>query len=175
MSNGVEIREGLPTDREALETLYSAAFPDEDLVPLLRELLNEADNVVSLVARCDGEIVGHIAFTLCRIAGREEIVHLLGPLAVSPKFQRQGIGGALIQEGLNRLTRQSAAQVNVLGDPAYYSRFGFEPDRNVSPPYELPPEWIPAWRSIRLRDGNPYLSGELVVPTPWRKQLLWTS
>ena len=173
MSSGIEIRESLPTDGKALEDLYPAAFPDEDLLPLLRELLSEKDNVFSLVAVSEGMLVGHIVFTTCGIAGRREKVGLLGPLAVSPAVQRQGIGRTLIQVGLKRMQSEGATQVHVLGDPAYYGRFGFEPDSGVTPPYDLPPEWQTAWQSISLRSGKPRLVGMLSVPKPWRQAALW--
>ncbi len=173
MSNGIDIRASLPTDREALEVLYPAAFPDEDLIPLLRALLDEEDGVFSFVAISDGKLVGHIALTMCGIAGRSEKVGLLGPLAVSPHFQRQGIGGALIQEGLDHLKSEGATQAHVLGDPAYYGRFGFEPDSNVSPPYDLPQEWKTAWQSISLHGVKPDFDGTLSVPKPWRQPTLW--
>jgi len=173
MSNGIDIRGSLPADWDALEVLYPAAFPDEDLIPLLRELLSEEDNIISLVAISDGILVGHILFTMCGIAGRSEKVGLLGPVAVSPHIQRQGIGSALIQEGLNKLKSEGTTQVHVLGDPAYYGRFGFEPDSKVSPPYDLPPEWQTAWQSIGLHGVKPKLDGTLSVPNPWHQPTLW--
>ena len=173
MTIEVDIRTSLPTDQAALETLYPAAFPDEDLLPLLRELLSEEDNVLSLVAVSDGTLVGHIAFTMCGIAGHSDKVGLLGPLAVGPRYQRQGIGGTLIRHGLNRLKNEGAIQVNVLGDPAYYGRFGFVPDNNVLPPYDMPKEWQTAWQSISLNGTTPELGGRLSVPKPWRQAALW--
>lgn len=173
MRSGFDIRESLPTDPEALKDLYPAAFPDEDLIPLLRDLLSEEDGVFSFVAISDGMLVGHIVLTMCGIAGRGEKVGLLGPLAVHPDVQRQGIGTALIREGLNRLKSEGAAQVQVLGDPAYYGRFGFQPDDNVTPPYDLPGEWQTAWQSLSLLGTKPGFGGTLSVPKPWRQPALW--
>ena len=173
MSKEFDLRKSLPTDWDDLEELYSAAFPDEDLVPLLRGLLIEENGVFSFVAICDGMLVGHIVFTMCGIAGRGEKVGLLGPLAVSPLVQRQGIGSALIEGGLNRLKSEGASQVQVLGDPAYYSRLGFRPDVSVAPPYDLPLEWQTAWQSFSLVDVESGFSGTLLVPTPWREPTLW--
>lgn len=173
MSNEIDIRKSQPTDRTALEELYRLAFPDEDLVPLLRELLNEEHGVFSFVATSDAEPVGHIVVTMCGVGGHREKVGLLGPLAVSPRVQGRGIGSALIREGLRRLKGEGAVQVQVLGDPAYYGRFGFQPDNDVSPPYEIPREWRTAWQSIVLRDKEPGLAGTLTVPQPWRRPALW--
>ena len=173
MSKDIELRRSLPTDREALEDLYPAAFPDEDLIPMLRELLNEKDGVFSRVAISDGELVGHVAYTMCRIDERSEKVGLLGPVAVSPAVQRQGIGSALIEEGLNWLKSEGAIQAYVLGDPAYYGRFGFEADSTVKPPYDMPEEWLTAWQSLSLQGAKPDLRGRLSVPELWRKPALW--
>ena len=171
--NRIEIRRSQAADREAIEELYPAAFPKEDLLPLLRELWSEQENIFSFVAISDERLVGHTVFTMCRIAGRPEKVGLLGPVAVAPQRQRQGIGSALIQEGFTQLKREGAAQVYVLGDPGYYGRFGFEPDRNVAPPFELPEEWQMAWQSISLRGVMSKLYGTLSVPKPWRQPTLW--
>lgn len=170
---GIEIRESLPADMEALERLYPAAFPDEDLLPLLRELLSEEAGVLSLVALRDGEVVGHIAFTMCGIDGRDEKVNLLAPLAVSPRLHRRGIGSALVKDGVNRLKREGVVMLYVLGDPAYYGRFGFEPDASVAPPYDIPREWQQAWQSMHLDGVKAGFEGRLSVPEPWRHPALW--
>ena len=173
VGSGIEIRRGLPSDTETIEELYPAAFPKEDLLPLIRELLSEQGNVLSFVAISEEKLVGHIVFTMCRIDGRPEKVGLLGPVAVAPPIQRQGIGSALIQEGINRLKSEGATQINVLGDPAYYGRFGFKPDRHVTPPYDLPQEWKTAWQFVSLDGVTPHVGGRLSVPVPWRQPTLW--
>jgi putative acetyltransferase len=173
MTDEFDIRESLPTDMAALDALYPLAFPDEDLLPLARDLLRGDTHVLSLVAIAGPTLVGHIVFTMCGLAGRSGSVALLGPLAVAPHRQRRGIGGALVRDGLRRLKGGGATQVQVLGDPAYYGRLGFEPDGGVAPPYPVPDEWRAAWQSIRLRDGDPPLQGTLSVPSPWRQPALW--
>ena len=173
MTDKIDIRESLPTDVSAIESLYPDAFPDEDLLPLVRDLLSAGSDVISLVAVADKALVGHVVFTACGIVGRTEKVALLGPLAVAPARQRQGIGKAMVRAGLQRLEAAGASQVYVLGDPAYYGRFGFGPDDGVGPPYRLPEEWRSAWQSLSLRGSMPSLSGQLSVPQPWRRQDLW--
>ncbi len=175
MSTEIELRPIQATDTEELEKLYPAAFPKQDLLPLLRDLLCEYNNVLSFVATCNQAVVGHIAFTMCGIVGRDEKVSLLGPLAVAPHLQRQGIGSALIKGGLSHLMYTGAMQVFVLGDPAYYCRFGFEPNNKVTPPYALPQEWLTAWQSINLREAAPDIQGKLSVPPPWHRPSLWGS
>lgn len=173
MQDRIEIRESLPADQATLESLYPAAFPDEDLLPVLRALLDEDDGVLSLVAISDGALVGHVAFTMCRVAGHEETVGLLAPLAVIPKSQRRGVGSALVQAGFVQLRDQGISQVYVLGDPAYYGRFGFRTESRVMPPYDLPKGWEPAWQSVSLTGTQADLAGRLCVPAPWRQRALW--
>jgi putative acetyltransferase len=175
MIDDIEIRESLPNDRAAIETLYPDAFPDEDLLPLVRDLLSNEASGLSLVALVDRALVGHVIFTACGIAKRAEKVALLAPLGVATKWHRRGIGGALVRAGLDRLNTDGVAQVYVLGDPAYYGRFGFEREDGVVPPYPLPEEWQGAWQSLRLREVGPPLQGELSVPRPWRQAALWVS
>lgn len=173
MTTRLEIRRSLPADTPLIESLYPQAFPEEDLLPLVRDLLRDERNVVSLVAIHLGTLSGHIAFTKCSVAGRSETVALLGPLAVAPDAQRRGVGSGLIRDGFECLKDDGIVQVQVLGDPAYYGRFGFEPDPGVTPPYPLPEEWGTAWQSISLRAGAPVLQGALTVPAPWRQKALW--
>jgi putative acetyltransferase len=169
----IEIRESLPKDIASIEALYPQAFPEEDLLPLVRELLSNHTIVLSLVGIADRALVGHVLFTACGIAGRPDKVALLGPLAVAPNWQRQGIGGRLVRAGIQRLEREGIAQVYVLGDPAYYGRFGFEQDNCVAPPYPIPEEWREAWQSISLGDGKPPPHGALSLPEPWLQPGLW--
>ncbi len=175
MAEKIEIRESRTNDVGSIMELYPDAFPDEDLLPVVRELLREAQNVLSLVAIADRALAGHVIFTTCGIVGTSDKVSLLGPLAVAPARQRQGVGGALVRAGLRQVESTGANQVFVLGDPAYYGRFGFEADDAVVPPYPLPEEWRAAWQSLSLRGDQPPLSGTLSVPQPWRQQALWTS
>lgn len=165
----MRIRDYRPDDMPAIEALYRAAFPDEDLVPLLRELAAEPA-VVSLVAEDDAAPSGHVALTPCTVAETRDAVALLGPLAVAPGRQRQGIGSALVRAALARASADGIGRVCVLGDPAYYGRFGFRPEAHIAPPYPLPDEWRDAWRSAGPEPAQP---GRLAVPAPWSKPALW--
>lgn len=172
MTAAVDIRDAHPEDAATLQALYTAAFPDEDLLPLLRDLRAEAA-VTSLVGVADGRLVAHGAFTACGVTDRPETVALLGPLAVAPDRHGEGIGSALVRAGLERLKVAGVARVFVLGDPAYYRRFGFAADRQVSPPYPLPEDWDGAWQSLGLGDRPSDLRGVLSVPPPWRHREYW--
>lgn len=140
MPGAIVIRESLSAEAAPLEKLYAKAFPDEDLVPLLRALVGEGPAVLSLVAIAGQKLAGHVAFTTCSVEGCPQPHSLLAPLAVMPDRQRYGVGSTLVREGLRRLKASDTAQVHVLGDPAYYSRFGFAPEVDVAPPYPLPPK-----------------------------------
>ena len=168
-----EIRESTPDDVAALADVYADAFPDEKLMPLVVALLASKEDVVSLVACVDRALVGHILMTMCGIEGRSERVALLAPLGVVSAWQGKGAGSALVAEGLRRVKSSGARQVHVLGDPAYYGRFGFHADAGVAPPYPLPEEWSTAWQALSLQPGEATLEGRLSVPGPWRQPALW--
>lgn len=169
----LEIRESRAADAGGIERLYRDAFPDEDLLPLVKQLLGGGKNVLSLVGTRDSVIVGHISFTYCHIEGGTETVALLAPLAVASSLQKQGIGSALVRAGFMQLKDAKICDVYVLGDPAYYGRFGFETEDKVTAPYPLPSEWREAWQSIRLSAAAGEREGTLSVPEPWRRAELW--
>lgn len=173
MTGNIEIRKSASSDVAAIEKLYRGAFPDEDLLPVVSDLLKQAKIVLSLVGVADNALLGHVIFTRCTIAGSPDPVSLLGPLAVIPARQRQGVGSALVKAGLRELEKAGMARVFVLGDPVYYGRFGFKRDDDVAPPYRLPEEWRGAWQSLNLSGNEQSLSGTLSVPQPWRQPALW--
>jgi len=80
---------------------------------------------ISLVAELNGRIVGHIAFSPVTISDGTKNWYGLGPVSVLPEYQRQGIGKALIQEGLSRLKGMNAKGCCLVGHPVYYRQFGF--------------------------------------------------
>ena len=175
MNNKLEIRENRPSDAPAIEQLYKDAFPDEDLVPLVGELLDFGHGVISLVGIRENGVVGHISFTFCHVEGGVDKVVLLGPLAVTPTLHKQGIGSTLVRTGFKHLENANIGYVFVLGDPAYYARFGFKAEHQVAPPYPLPTQWQGAWQSIDLTGAKTPHAGKLLAPKPWQHIELWTS
>lgn len=167
----IKIRSGEPSDLGALEGLYPLAFPDEDLLSVVRALSAAKGDALSLVAIVDSRIVGNVFFSHCRVG--ETKATLLGPLAVTPERQQQGVGSALVAAGLNRMKDEGARIACVLGDPGYYQRFGFRPDSRIEPPFRLPEEWSEAWQSQYLGDEKPRAAGKLQVPEPWMDEALW--
>ena len=173
MTVNIEIRENMQVDLAAIESLYPRVFPDEEVLPLVRDLLRKAPVALSLVGTIDSRLVGHVIFTRCSVAGSSDRSALLGPLAVEPAWQRQGIGSALVQNGLGRLEYEGVSQVFVLGDPAYYARLGFLPESHIAPPYSLPTEWEGAWQSQSLRGTTTPHPGKLSLPQSWLQPSLW--
>ncbi|WP_168206443.1 GNAT family N-acetyltransferase [Labrenzia sp. PHM005] len=169
------IRQSTPEDLAALEAIYPAAFPDEDLLPLVRSLETNEPRVLSLVAVNDGEVLGHAAFTFCTAGQSETPLAMLAPLCVAPNHHKQGLGSALVKEGFDRLKAQSVEKVLVLGDPAYYSRFGFSQENDIQTPYPLPEEWAQAWQSVSLGPALRVASGSLNLPPVWMDPALWSA
>ena len=117
--NKFEIRESQEIDLGAIESLYAKAFPDEDLLPLVRDLLQNPAIVTSIVAVADSQIVGHLIFMRCGLAGDNEDISLLGPLGVVPTWQGQGVGSALVRAGMRVLENRDFSLVCVLGDRSH--------------------------------------------------------
>jgi putative acetyltransferase len=107
--------------REVFE-LNTKAFPTDAEARLVDNLRKNGDLEISLVAVIDEKIVGHVAFSRMTAPFR---ALGLAPVAVLPLHQRQGIGAALIRAGLERAKASGWNGVFVLGDNAYYERFGF--------------------------------------------------
>ena len=151
------------------------AFPDEELRPVVTSLLKGGADVLSLATYQDDALIAHVLFTLIGDEGEkaQRAGALLAPLGVVPAHQGQGVGGALVRAGLARLETMGVRQVFVLGDPAYYSRFGFETERQVSPPYPLPAEWAGAWQSMLLAGRAPLSAARCLLPEAWMKPELW--
>ena len=143
----MEIRSERPDDENAITALIDRAFAlaahSDGIEAAVVERLRTAEALtVSLVADDDGSIVGHVAFSPVTIDGRNVGWFGLGPVAVDPQRQRGGVGAKLIEEGLIQL-RQIGGGCVVLGEPAYYGRFGFRADPRLAYPGP-PPEYFQA-------------------------------
>ncbi|MFD4839318.1 GNAT family N-acetyltransferase [Achromobacter sp. NPDC058515] len=144
----MQIHPETPDDRDAIFAVTQAAFKDhphsQQTEGHINNALREAGALaLSLVAREQGRVVGHIAFSPVTISDGAPRWYGLGPMAVMPQFQGRGIGSALIRDGLARLKAQGAAGCVVLGDPGYYGRFGFAATPALSYP-GVPPEYFMA-------------------------------
>lgn len=129
-----KIREETDADANAITEVTVAAFEALDISNRTEQFIIEALRAagalsISLVAEIDGRVIGHIAFSPLTISDGAQRWYGLGPVSVLPEYQRQGIGKALIEEGLSKLKSMNALGCCLVGHPDYYGRFGF---KNVS-------------------------------------------
>ena len=118
------IRDEAATDRGVVRKIVTAAFGRDDEARLVDRLRADGDAAISLVAVEEGRIVGHILFSPLAAPFR---ALALAPVSMLPERQRSGIGSALIRAGLARAQAGGWEGVFVLGEPAFYRRFGFDP------------------------------------------------
>lgn len=126
------VRDQTETDVAAVHALVAAAFRGmahaSGTEPAIMDALwRSGDAVVALVAEDATGLIGQAAFSAVEIVGSGTGWHGLGPVAVRPDRQRCGVGSALIRTGLARLRALGSSGCIVVGDPAYYGRFGFRP------------------------------------------------
>jgi putative acetyltransferase len=135
------IRPETPDDHAAIYDLTQRAFApmpyaggdEQDLINNLRDARALA---ISLVAELHGRIVGHVAFSPAFAADGSDGWYALGPVSAEPELKHQGIGSAIINAGLTLLRDRAAAGCVLVGNPAYYSRFGFLPRPDLAPESE---------------------------------------
>lgn len=133
-----------PGDVEAIHAVHEEAFgrPGEAILVEQIRALPEFDPRLSLVARINGQVVGHVLFSGIEIltprGPRPALA--LAPLAVLPTYQRRGVASGLVLRGLGACKTLGHDIVVVLGEPGYYSRFGFEraAEYGIHAPFEVP-------------------------------------
>ncbi len=120
------VRYELPRDHDAVRQIHRLAFAGPTEASLV-DRLRGSEGTISLVAEEAGAVVGHIFFSPVQIVGARTEVRItaLGPMAVTPSRQRNGIGSQLVGRGLEECRRKGYQAVVVLGHPGYYPRFGF--------------------------------------------------
>ena len=144
------IRDENPTDIDAIENLIYQAFlnhphhaegakPTEHLI--VAGLRGAGVLTLSQVAESDGTMVGHIAISSVTIDGQDKNWYGLAPVSVIPDSQGQGIGTALIKQAMQIMQEQGADGIVLLGEPEYYSRFGFKADSRLTLD-GVPPEYF---------------------------------
>ncbi|MFE0502501.1 GNAT family N-acetyltransferase [Lysobacter soli] len=149
------IRTETQDDHAAIRALLGEAFAESDgkgrieqrIVDALRE---DGELSLCLVADIDGRIAGVAVFSPVAIDGAQSW-YGLGPVAVAPRDQGHGVGTALIRAGLAELADRGAAGCVVLGEPAYYARFGFNNDGELHYA-DAPPQYF---QSLAFNDDAP--------------------
>jgi putative acetyltransferase len=131
MNPKIVIRSETDADVSAISEVTVAAFKTLEISNHTEQFIIEALRAakaltVSLVAEVNGRVIGHIAFSPVTISDGTQNWYGLGPVSVLPTYQQQGIGKALIQEGLSRLKDMNAKGCCLVGHPDYYRKFGFE-------------------------------------------------
>jgi putative acetyltransferase len=165
-STSFDIRCELPNDIDEIASVVAAAFvladhsapptrvggpPGEvDLVTWLRGDVGWLPDL-SLIATSGEQIIGHVVATRAHVDGAPALG--LGPLSVRPDRQREGVGAMLVRDLLLRAGAAGETLVALLGDPAYYARFGFVParERGVESP---DPAWGDYFQARALGTGD---------------------
>jgi putative acetyltransferase len=162
----MRVRPEAAADVEAVRAVHDAAFAQAAEGKLVDALRGGSwwHPSLSLVAELDGEIVGHVLLTDVTLAGRP--VFALGPIGVLPAHQRSGVGSALMTAAMDAAAATDRGLITLLGDPAYYTRFGFTPasDVGVVDPWGAPPGYFMV---LRLPAYSRELVGTPEYPAPW--------
>ena len=120
----VSIRAEKPRDEQGIFDVVEAAFETPAEAQLVRNLRPLVNPWISMVA-CRGKlVVAHILFTPVKV-GLAGMSMALGPMAVAPEFQAQGVGSKLVRAGLIACRRRGHGVIFVLGHTDFYPRFGF--------------------------------------------------
>ncbi|MBA3030150.1 MAG: N-acetyltransferase [Desulfobacterium sp.] len=178
----MKIRVATDSDFNDVFLVEKDAFGYDKEANLVKDLLSDASAkpLYSFLAFNNDRAVGHILFTSACIEGSQDgaSISLLAPLAIIPDFQKQGIGGKLIDYGLQHLKNSGVDFVFVLGHPGYYPRYGFKPAgvQGFEAPYPIPEEHANAWMVQELRpsvigsvSGKIKCADMLNKPEHWRE------
>lgn len=151
------IRKAEPSHRPVILEINRKAFGRDSEAELTDDLLSDptAQPILSLLACKDESPIAFILFSRAYLETEDAlpVCYILGPLAVLPAYQNQGVGGLLIQAGLEILQHDGCDLVFVLGHPSYYSRFGFQSDagaRGFSPPHRIAEKDRNAWMYLEF-------------------------
>ncbi|OXS13816.1 GNAT family N-acetyltransferase [Zobellella denitrificans] len=143
-----------PGDGDDIDEVVYAAFDrpaEADLVLALRE---QGAISVSQVAEYEGAVIGHLAMSPVLIDGEDLGWLGLAPVSVWPDCQRQGVGSEMIKEAINAANELDWAGIVVLGDPAFYGRFGFRPARELQL-HSIYPDAGDAFMALPLKQPPP--------------------
>ena len=172
-SPGLAFRLERPDETADVDAMVVAAFGDERLRQLLRDLRASDAWVdgLSFVAELCGEVVGHVLFTRSLLDAPPRLVDVLvlSPLAVRADVRGRGVGSALVRHGLDQVRDRRWPLVFLEGSPSYYPRFGFVPGDGLGfrkPSLRIPD---PAFQVLTLPAYEPWMTGTLVYAEAfWR-------
>jgi putative acetyltransferase len=167
----VSVRLATDDDWPAILEVHGAAFADEDVPRLARELY-ESDVYVpelSFVAVAEGKVVGHVMNTWSGVEGSTERLLQLSPLGVLPERQHEGFGSTLVRASIDGARREGQPALLVEGNPKYYGRFGFvrADELGLLPPPEALYDW--AFQVIVLDEGVELPQGRVIYAEPFRR------
>lgn len=168
----VSIHHEQPADSGAIRAVVEAAFSSSALghhgeADLVERLCQACPETLSLVAKHEEHVVGHVLFSPAAVDGSDSLCGMgLGPVAVSRAFQRQGIGSLLITRGIEALKERGGSFICVLGWPDYYSRFGFRSARQFGIDSEFGGAADGTFQILWLRDRPARLEGGIVRYRP---------
>ena len=175
----MNIRQTTQADLKDIMFVEKAAFKRDEEVNLTVDLLVDpsAKPLLSLMAYVENQPVGYVLFTKGTLTNHPDVMlSFLAPLAVIPKFQRQGIGGALIKRGVEILTKANVDLIFLLGHPNYYPKFGFKPASKFGfePTYPIPNEVADAWMVKALKHNIiGRFSGKVICCDTMNKPEIW--
>ncbi len=157
MKDGVIIRAPSTSDRPAALSVVRDAFRREAEAALIEKLWAEDAIDIELIAEQESVIIGYCAFSAVTAAPTLDGKLLgLAPLAVLNEYQGRGVGKALAMQGLEACRANNAALVVVLGEPDYYSRFGFK----CASDFQINWAVMDAGAAFQLIDFNGVTDGE---------------
>ncbi|MEM1402572.1 MAG: N-acetyltransferase [Pseudomonadota bacterium] len=138
---GVLIRHEQSADTTAIRDVLEAAFDTAAEAKIVDALRADGAEILSLVAEDAGQIVGSVVFSPVELSGHSDLnVVGLAPIGVLPARQGENVGGKLIEAGVAECEERGVEAVFLLGDPAYYGRFGFGPAESfgIDSEYQVP-------------------------------------
>jgi putative acetyltransferase len=166
----VIVRREQAADHEAVAAVTRLAFDRPVEARLTAELRDDPAFLpeLSLVIERGGHVVGHVICTSATIGDVRALG--LGPLAVAPRHQEQGAGSALMHAVLGAADALGEPAVVLLGDPAFYARFGFVPaaGHGVEPPVA---EWAPHFQIRTLTAWRPEIGGAFAYAAPFARAI----
>jgi putative acetyltransferase len=170
-SRMIAIRPEEQPDIPAISEIHRSAFGGETEAMIVDAVRASPGFIrdLSLVAEKDGQVVGHILFSPVHIetAISNRPALALAPIAVLPGYQKQGIGSRLVEEGLRSCRDLGHSIVIVVGEPSFYTRFGFTPARarGLEAPFPVPDD---VFRVLEIRDGAlKGITGMVCYPPPF--------